>query len=282
MALHLNPRFPLVWRTPTSLQFGVDTPVVHLDDVTHAQEHIIAALTGGVTRPGLSLIAESAGGTENELVDLLDRLQPVLGKPVPVAHSTVSVIGTTSTAVRLRTTLPACGLTVVTPDAPAELGILVCHYVVEPELFGFWLSRDIPHLPIVFSDTGVRVGPIVEPGIGPCLYCLECHRTDADAAWPAIVSQLWGRTSPVEGGVVSAEVVALALRFAAQRAGGAPSPVAESAFLDAATGETTRRSWSRHPECGCAALPGNGSEPGRQGAPGRLPTRRGAAAAVPA
>ena len=160
--------------------------------------------------------------------------------------------------------------------------LLLSHYVVEPELFGYWLSRDIPHLPIVFSDTGVQVGPFIEPGTGPCLYCLELHRTDADPARTAIASQLWGRTSPAEVPLVTSEVVALATRLVTRRLAGPPADAATSVFLDSATGEATTRQWVRHPDCGCEALPGNDSAPAHQRGPARTAPRRGAAASVPA
>ena len=53
--------------------------------------------------------------------------------------------------------------------------------------------RDVPHLAVVFDDDGARVGPLVEPGAGPCLRCLDLGRRDADPAWPAIAAQLAGR-----------------------------------------------------------------------------------------
>jgi bacteriocin biosynthesis cyclodehydratase domain-containing protein len=264
MVLQVNPRYPLVWRSPSSLQFGIDSPPVILESVSPAQEQLIAALVSGVTRPGLELIARTAHASDAELAELLSLLQPVLGTPPPRVQGTVAVIGTTSTASRIRFAVASVGLTVVPPDARADLGILVCHYVIEPELFGYWLSRDIPHLPIVFSDAGVHVGPIVEPGSGPCLYCLVRHGTDADPAWPAIASQLWGRTSPVEGALVTTEVVSLAMRLATLRLAGEPAAVATSLFLDAATGEISRREWAQHPECGCATLPENDSGTARR------------------
>jgi bacteriocin biosynthesis cyclodehydratase domain-containing protein len=280
MILHVNPRYPLVWRSPSSLQFGVDSPPVTIEDVTPAQEQLIAALVGGVTRPGLDLIAETAHAGKSELSELLSLLQPVLGTAPPRASGAVAVIGTTVTASRIRSAATSLGLTVVPPDASAELGVLVSHYVVEPELFGYWLSRDIPHLPIVFSDTGVHLGPIVEPGSGPCLYCLVRHRTDSDPAWPAIASQLWGRTSPVESALVTAEVASLAMRLTLARLAGEPAAVATSLFLDAATGEVSRREWAQHPECGCAALPENDSAPVQPNAPVPAATRTGAAVSV--
>lgn len=280
MILKLNPDVPMVWRSPSSLQFGVEKPVARLDEVSSTQEQLIAALVTGATRPGLKVIANAAGARDSEVTELLGLLRPVLARPSAPTAGTVSIIGTTATAARLRATVAAAGLTLTAPDAHADLGLMVCHYVVEPQLFGYWLGRDIPHLPIVFTDTGVTIGPFIEPGTGPCLYCLERHRTDADASWPAIASQLWGRTSPAEVPQVTSEVAALATRLLTRRLNEPAAVVATSVFLDAATGETTSRQWTQHPACGCAALPENDSVRAPQNAPARSAPRRGAAASV--
>lgn len=290
MALKIDPRFPLVWRSPTSLQFGVDAPPFVMHDVTNAQERMIAALVAGVTRPGLSVVAEGAGASEAQVNDLLRQFAPILrtGLAARPVSSTVAIIGTGSTAARLGSALTATGIRVVSPGRPADFGVMVSHYVVAPELFGFWLRQDVPHLSIVFGDSGARIGPVIEPGAGPCLYCLDRHRTDADAAWPAIASQLWGRSSTVESAVVTSEVVAIAARLIVSRLGVLPRTekiereVATSVQLDAETGSVTSRDWLPHPECGCVALPGSDSAGDRAADPGLLPTTTDAAVGVPA
>jgi len=280
MTLQLNPDVPMVWRSPSSLQFGIEKAVARLDEVSPTQEQLISALVSGATRPGLTVIANAVGGHDAEVAELLEALRPVLSPGSATVAGTVSIIGTTVTAARLRSTVVAAGLTLTAPDAAADVGLMVCHYVIEPQLFGYWLSRDIPHLPIVFGDTGVTIGPFIEPGTGPCLYCLERHRTDADPAWPAIASQLWGRTSPTEVPQVINEVAALATRMLTRRLSGPAAGAATSVFLDAATGTTTSRPWAQHPACGCAALPENDSASAPRTAPARSVPRTGAAASA--
>src|SRR5690554_3532921 len=120
MVLQLNPDVPLVWRSPSSLQFGVESPLVRIDDITGGQEQLVAALVSGATRPGLQLIAESVHASDAEVNELLALLDPLLGRPDPAPTGTVSVIGTTPTAVRLRNSLTEVGLSLVPPEAPAE------------------------------------------------------------------------------------------------------------------------------------------------------------------
>ncbi len=294
MVLKLDPRFPLLWRTPTSLQFGADAPRVLLSAVTNADERMIAALVSGVSRSGLSAIGTSAGAEEAEVNRLLDAVSPAL---LPAssgpARRTVALSGTGRTVDSIAALLRSHGIRVLVNDtggkrpdlAIPDLAIIVAQFVIEPELHGVWLRRDVPHLAVVLGDTEVRIGPMIEPGNGPCLHCLERQRTDVDPAWPAIASQLWGRGSPAETALVSSEAAALTTRLAVARLQDSPTvaellPTATSLHLDADSGRISRRNWSPHPECACLALPGNDSADAHP-APTRSP-RRDAAVAVPA
>lgn len=280
MLLRLDPRLPLVWRSPSSLQLGVDAPRVVLDDVTGPQERLIAALVTGVSRSGLDVIAHAAGAAPAETEQLLGTLRPALARrpsrapalarrPTRApAGSDVVIAGRGPTADLLAGALRSAGLTVIaagvdrgTAVRDADLAIVVAHFVVDPDYSGMWLRRDRVHLPIVLGDSSARIGPFVEPGIGPCLYCLERRRTDEDAAWPAIASQLWGRRSTLDSALVAGEVAARAARLVLARLDRGRAGAAASVTLDASTGLTTTRTWQRHPECGCSVLPGSVTAP---------------------
>jgi bacteriocin biosynthesis cyclodehydratase domain-containing protein len=276
--IKLDERFPIVWRSPDSLQLGADAPLVVFEGVSSAQERMIAALVSGVSRPGLSMIGVSAGATESDVVALLDAITPALLRQPPsttmsATGTQVALRGSGQTADRLEEILRGNGVMVDRSEETTtpQLAIIVASYVIEPSAHRLWLSRDIPHLAIVFGDVSVRIGPIVEPGSGPCLHCLELARTDADPAWPAIASQLWGRSSSAETVLVSSEVAAIAARLAVARLQRSQSPTASdipttsgqsdaiSVQLDTATGLITRRVWLPHQDCACLALPGNDS-----------------------
>ncbi|MGL4340787.1 MAG: TOMM precursor leader peptide-binding protein, partial [Rhodoglobus sp.] len=123
-------------------------------------------------------------------------------------------------------------------------------------LHALWLRRDVPHLPVVLSDTSAMIGPLVEPGSGPCLLCLELHRRDADDAWPAIATQLLGRRRQVKSAMLAGEAAIAAARMAiAQLGGPAAVGAAHSLRIDAATGVRRRREWQEHPLCGCRGIP---------------------------
>lgn len=308
MVLKLDARFPLVWRSPWDLQFGIDPVRVILRDVTNAEERLIAALTAGISRSGLTMIAESAGATDQQVGTLLRKVSPVLEGPAPASSggergatsarflpdtpgplshpppgTRVDLVGRGPTVERIARVLAQSGLRVVVapaatanpgvgsagprpagtapPDGRTEpeeqpaMGIAVGHFVVDPDVYGYWLRRDIPHLPVVFGDSAVNIGPVVEPGTGPCLFCLDRFRSDADPLWPTLATQLWGRRSATETPLVSREAASRAARIVLMRlAAGLPGP-AESVRLDAQTGAVTTKAESPHPECGCREIP---------------------------
>ena len=151
-------------------------------------------------------------------------------------------------------------------EGVADLAVVVSHYATTPRRAARWLSADVPHLLLEFGDRSVRVGPVVQPGSGPCAHCLELARTDRDAAWPALAAQLAGRRAPSADPLGVATAAAVATRMlgdvvstaaagrsewarAALRIPRPGGPVAGGSFL-------TRESFSAHPRCGCRSLTG--------------------------
>ncbi len=262
MVLKLDTDIPLVWRNPFDLQFGIEPVRVVLRDVSNAQERMIAALRSGISPAGLQMVARTAGAAEDELPRLLDSLRPVLaasgaGSP-RAAAATIAIAGAGPTVQRIAHGLGESGHRVlVTPsvdDRECDLGIAVGSYVLDPAVHGFWLRRDLPHLPVVFGDTGAMIGPMIEPGVGPCLYCIERYRTEADPVWPAIASQLWGRKSPAETPLLSQEVAVRVIRLVLARLRGTVAPAATSTRLSTESGRAELKTWSPHLECGCVEL----------------------------
>lgn len=257
MVLRLDPRHPLLWRTPQSLQFGLDRPSVVLEKLTHADELVIAALVCGVSRSGAQMIGHSAGLDDADLTALLDRLEPALEHPTPrLAPASAVVTGIGETAERLGRLLADEGVHVL-PDGPEvnpEIAVIVAHYVIEPEDHGRWLRRDIPHCAVIFGDETVRIGPIIRPGTGACLYCLERQHTDSDSAWPAMASQLWRRRSGLESSLLAQEVATAVTRLVLAHRVVQPVESATTLEIDARTGERMLRETRNHPDCGCASL----------------------------
>ena len=261
MVLQLDPRFPAVWRNPFTLQFGVSDRSVVLNDVDAASERMLAALSSGVSRSGLGMIGRSAGASDAQIDALLAHLQPVLINPLEREAHRVVVAGSGRLVDRLVTVLATAGMQVLVAAsveaaevAEGELAVAVGHYVLDPALHGLWLRRDVTHLPVVYSDTSIAIGPFVVPGVSACLYCLQRHASDADPAWPAIASQLWGRRSPADTELMASEAAAIVAREVVARLDERADLASDQLVIDAATGVRTRREFEIHPDCGCVSL----------------------------
>lgn len=290
MVIRLNPRYPLVWRSPDTIQLGIDRPVVVLPGLTAALENVIAALRGGVPRAGAVMLGRQAGASDAEISALLRALRPALestsattAETVLAAPSAVCVDGQGPTADRIRGLLGDLGIPAQATLDDLGLAVVVGHYALEPERHGRWLRRDIPHLPVVFSDSEVRVGPLVEPGTGPCLYCLELAHVDEDPAWPAIACQLLTRAAQTETARISIDVAARVAGLVQDRIVSGRSELAGTSLaIDAATGELRRRAHRPHERCGCRSLPGNVTALAGSAAARRLPPNSARGVDVPA
>ena len=159
----------------------------------------------------------------------------------------------------------------------ADLVVLVEHGVADAAAADLLISADLPHLSILVRDAEVVVGPLVVPGDGPCLRCLDLHRTDRDPAWPATLHQaLAGRgTGSFATGSEETALSTMAAGLAAVQALGhldaaaVPSairPPARGATLEIELphGLAARRVWPVHPRCGCHRLGPGAARPGGQ------------------
>lgn len=271
--LRLDPRIPIVWRTPTSVQLGIDPPVVRIDDVSEDQERLLAALSVGVSRDGLAVITRCR---PDERARLLRQVAPALLTTTRVGEpATIAVSGSDSLVSAVSGVLAGSGLrTLVAADSAElsetspDLAVIAGHHVLAPESHGTWLRRDVPHLPLVLGDAAAVVGPLIEPGAGPCLTCLELHRTDADPAWPAMASQLLGRRSRAESAVLVTEAAAAVGRLVLDRLREGPAAVTSigtALRIDAVTGSRSVRQWHPHPRCGCLGIGSLVATAGRRG-----------------
>lgn len=259
MILRLDPRRPFVWRTPSSIQIGIDPAVVVLEDVDDGDARVLAALGTGVTRQGLSVIGGGAGVDEARLDELIEALRPALepARPsvgAPSESATVCVIGSVPAAAHIAGLLAAAGHRVLTATAtddldaePISAAVLVSHHVIDPREHLRWLNRDIPHLAVVFGELAATVGPLVRPGSTPCLACVEQQRTDADPAWPAIGTQLWGTPAAADTTLLATEAALETVRMLAER----PE---DQVRIDAERGARIRRRWDYSARCGCRGL----------------------------
>ena len=71
-----------------------------------------------------------------------------------------------------------------------QLVVLTAAGALASETGAPWLRRAVAQLPVVVQGHRVVVGPLVVPGRGPCLRCLDLHRCDRDPALAGAAAQL--------------------------------------------------------------------------------------------
>lgn len=71
-----------------------------------------------------------------------------------------------------------------------DLAILIDSDIANPDSYQPWMTREIPHISIVFDEAGVLVSPLVLPGITPCIGCYERAKIQKNPNWIVIAPQL--------------------------------------------------------------------------------------------
>ena len=111
--------------------------------------------------------------------------------------------------------------------------------------------RRRPHLLIAVRDATIAVGPLVPPSGGPCLRCVELHRSDRDPDWPELARQL-----PDHGpeGSSAASLLA-ATAYACEQilafVEGDRCGLIGTSTTFGHRGGPYRRRWPGHPRCSC-------------------------------
>jgi hypothetical protein len=119
------------------------------------------------------------------------------------------------------------------------------------------LRADQPHVIARTTSDGVVVGPLVLPGTTPCLRCTDLVRCDLDPDWPGLLSQLnrttGSLTESLLGWAAGVTVMQVVTLLSALDDPTRSWPESAGATLELGRdGIQRRRSWPRHPSCGCA------------------------------
>lgn len=252
---------PLLWRTPTSVQFGTSPEgTVVLDGVDaplaralaawqrHGDVRALAtdAMALGVPRDTARRVSRqlAEAGLSHPAVDPTGSVQLVRGEPV---------------ADQVAGMLADAG--VRTAQVPPErLGdddssLVVLHDRTPSRVLRRLQRDDRTHLRVSTAPDHAQVGPLVVPGRTTCATCVDLHRRDDDPCWPQLAAQLrWpGRRYRLPAwlvAAVAAQVTAQVLHALGSRGGG---PCA-GATLELTTTDWRwrRRVWPPHPDCACA------------------------------
>lgn len=204
------------------------------------------------------MVATAFGVPAAERALLLEQLQPVLLRceemsienPPPTR---IHVASDANEMVSFASQLTSVGHRLVRPER-AEIVVVVTQFACPPAVARTWLTQGVVHLPVVFGETSVKVGPFVGVGRNPCAFCIELARVDHDPSWPALASQCLGRRAPTNTPAFTAVTTGLVTDLIEQwRQGGDPIE-GSRVVLTASAGvsfSVTRERVDVHPGCDC-------------------------------
>lgn len=276
----LDPVMPVLMRPDRAVQVGWDPRraiLVHPPDGLSAAAlaDVLRAMQTGITLPDLTSLARNRGADDEDAVTEL------LASLTQSGVVTVSTPQTRSASIRIHGRGPLSDLlagalrcsgarvrhssrnhAAVRPGS-TDLVVLSDYLVADPQVVRDLHDARVPHLPVRIRDGTGLVGPLVIPGLTSCLQCADLHRSDRDAAWPAVAAQLRHAVGNADRATVLA-TAALALNEVTRvieavsrsagdtRLSGDPPPTLDTTLeFDVRTGSTTSRRWSRHPRCEC-------------------------------
>jgi bacteriocin biosynthesis cyclodehydratase domain-containing protein len=275
----LNPAMPVLLRPDGVVQVGWDPrramlvrPPAGLTATTLAD--LLRALQSGATLAEVRALAD--GVDPSAIADLVASLVDagvVTAMTAPRARTrsaSIRIHGRGPLSDLLTSALRCSGARIKHSSQPhaavtaesTDLVVLSDYLVADPRMLRELHAARVPHLTVRVRDGAGLVGPLVIPGVTSCLGCADLHRSDRDAAWPAVAAQLRDTVGSADRATVLA-TAALALNqvdqvIRAVRGGmapaGAPTPPSTldtTLEFDVNTGTMVARRWSRHPRCSC-------------------------------
>lgn len=256
MLLRINPALSLVWRTTESVQIGIPSAIAIVDSAENLELDTIELLRRGVRQQQLEKFRRSRREPDAKarIDTVLAALAPALLSPYelnPQPLPPVHVSGESRIRGPIEDALRVIGVALA-PENEAEVIILAAHFVVAPARYRSLLASDQPHLPVVFSDNDVQVGPLVIPGKTACLYCVERQRLDDDSAWGYVVPQLQRRrASAAQGVLIAAAATEITWALTASH-----SVVSQGQRIQLISRHGQRQTLSAkvHPMCACQSL----------------------------
>ncbi|WP_205471116.1 TOMM precursor leader peptide-binding protein [Nocardioides sp. SYSU D00038] len=244
--LQLLPGLVLVRRDADHLQLGVDPPLRAVLPDHPDVRRLVADLTAGRAPDTASLAALRA-------LDALRAAGLVRDLPVP---SGVRVALDAADPVRreLAAALGECGLT-VDDDGPARLVVVARPGPAVRDDLDALMRAGTDHLVLQGTPRGVLVGPYVVPGVTACLRCVDARLAERDPRRGLVVDQV-ARASRGPHFPGDPALTRLALTWAAYdlaRLAAGERPVTWSTTVAVEPSlALSRRTWPRHPHCGCA------------------------------
>ncbi|MDT5190054.1 MAG: hypothetical protein QOI28_2305 [Mycobacterium sp.] len=275
----LDPAMPVLMRPDGAVQVGWDPRRAQLvrppDGLSAAAlADLLRVMQSGISMADLQALAVNRGATDAaavpELVASLVGAGVVTTAPPPTRSASIRIHGRGPLSDLLAGALRCSGARVRhsslshagVRSGTTDLVVLSDYLVTDPRLVRDLHDARVPHLPVRVRDGTGLVGPLVIPGMTSCLRCADLHRSDRDAAWPALAAQLRDAVGSADRATMLATAalalsqvdrVIKAIRDAGdpRSAGDPPATLDTTLEVDASTGSTVSRRWSRHPRCQC-------------------------------
>lgn len=114
--------------------------------------------------------------------------------------------------------------------------LLISNDVVNPAEYQVWMTRDVPHVAICFTESGASISQLVAPGITPCLACSEIFRMQEDPSWLATVTQLSQLDRDLADSVSMLAAVSVAVRRILNQIDNSTSEPTNPVEFESATG----------------------------------------------
>lgn len=246
----LDPRYPVLWRDGTTVQFGVES-LVRLEVTGAWMEPLLQKLQAGIRRSAFDVVAHGIGAPRDAARQMLERLRPVLvddAPPTPPVWVDELNIADGRVAQRMRQALGDEGIGEAPRGAQGAVAVVAIGGAAAALQLAPYLRDDVPHLPIGFEQQAALIGPLVVPGRTPCLSCRDAHERRRDPAWPTLHAQLVGRSVSI-GAAQIVHAAALAARILRT-----PTPSAGLKVRVSPDGRHAWRSVRHHAECPCLEL----------------------------
>jgi bacteriocin biosynthesis cyclodehydratase domain-containing protein len=234
---------------------------------------LLRAMQSGIAVTDLQALAVNRGAVDTaavaELVTSLVRAGIVTTTPQHVRSASIRIHGRGPLSDLLAGALRCSGARVrhsslnhaAVNARNTDLVVLADYLVADPRVVRGLHDAGVPHLPVRVRDGTGLVGPLVIPGTTSCLRCADLHRSDKDAAWPALAAQLRDAVGSADRATLLATAalalnqvdrVIRAVREADGDRNGEPPPTLNTTLeFDVKTGSTLSRRWSKHPRCEC-------------------------------
>lgn len=228
--LKIAPQFVAAWVDPHTIRFGFSAAALELSSLSEQDRTLLSSLLTGTTVAALKRTARRSKISPEHLQEMLRLLAPVLqaSSSPSAAATTVNLFQTAS----YQLAVPAVASDTATQTAlllhealswhghrqsgTSKLLITVNRFLVDQQLSLAQLQHSTAaQLPVTFSDSCVRIGPLLTTESSPCAACCEHETLRADPDKSIMAPQLLGHTAATETSTVVKHIAPLLAQLVA-------------------------------------------------------------------